>query len=121
MLAFGYAKRQLTQGKFFTDGIDFLLANSKADAIIVPDVRYADFKEDELQWVRNNFGILFHVSKTLSNGQVLKAPNEDELRNDPILKDNSDYEIIWPDGLNFDQCYDFFKKELKIESYGDIK
>jgi hypothetical protein len=121
MLAFGYAKRQLTKGKYFTDEIDRILESSAADAIIVPDVRYADFQDDELQWVFSNNGVLFHVSKVLKNGRILEAPNEDEKRNDPKLKDAAEYEIIWPDGLSLGECYDFFKKELNIENYGYIE
>ena len=101
----GGIKRYETEGKYWTNK-----AQKKADACkgvpIVTDIRYAEYKNDEVHWLKNkNKGVLVHIRKyceieTMNESQVRRVyfdpPNEDEKRNDPKLIEKADYSIEWP-------------------------
>lgn len=116
MVAFGFAKRRQTEGKYFTDIFDRYFSKSAADFVIVPDLRYADYQNDELDWARRYRALKIHVTKTI-NGKELTAPNEDEARNNPNLLGSADLRIYWPDGLNESDRYQFI---FKISSHSEL-
>ena len=77
------------------------------DIAIVTDVRFGEYGEnDEINWIKNKLnGILVHVSMyeahSDSNEGVLyrnfiPPANEEEFKNDPLLKENADYLVEWP-------------------------
>jgi len=108
MVAFGQAKRNFTQGRYFIDILDEKIRNSNYDFIIVPDIRFADFGFDELDWLMQKSGVLWYVEKTLENGEILGPPNEDEARNNPILKSNAHFKLVWPDKLSEEERFNFY-------------
>lgn len=59
--------------------------------IFVTDVRY----ENEIDWIHSLGGKAIHIHR---KGNV--APNQEELENDPILKNKADHHVSWKD---FDQ------------------
>jgi len=105
LVFYGGIKRYETKGQYWTDK-----AQKKADACkgvsIVTDIRYAEYENDEVNWVKGkNKGVLIHLRKyceieTMDNSQVKRIyfdpPNEDERRNDPKLIEKADYSIEWP-------------------------
>jgi len=105
LVFYGGLKRYETKGQYWTDK-----AQKKADACkgvpIVTDIRYAEYENDEVQWLKGkNKGVLIHLRKyceidTMDSGQVRRVyfdpPNEDEKRNDPKLMEKADYSIEWP-------------------------
>lgn len=99
MVGYGHAKRMTTQGMYFIKCFEKAAANIKADYYIIPDIRYADFEFDEVDWLKKNQGLLVHIRKHSldEKGKKVykKAPNEDEKRNDPRLKSLSDFKIDW--------------------------
>lgn len=105
LVFYGGLKRYETKGQYWTDK-----AQKKADACkgvpIVTDIRYAEYENDEVQWLKGkNKGVLIHLRKyceidTMDSSQVRRVyfdpPNEDEKRNDPKLMEKADYSIEWP-------------------------
>lgn len=98
LVAYGYAKRLDTQGKYFTDLLQRKMEVENADVYIISDLRYADNEADELFWLKNQGGKLVHIKRyNIESGKkkFIKAPNEDEKRNDPLLEAGADYNIVW--------------------------
>lgn len=103
LVFYGGLKRFQTGGKYWTD-----IAQKKAEACkgipVVTDVRYDDFENDEVSWVKSdNNGTLIHIRKYLEVDDLFERqrvyfdpPNEDEKRNDPKLISKADYLIEWP-------------------------
>ena len=103
LVFYGGLKRFQTDGKYWTDA-----AQKKVDACkstpIVTDIRYDDYKNDEVSWVKSkNKGILIHIRKYWEVEDLFEMqrhyfdpPNEDEKRNDPSLRSKADYHIEWP-------------------------
>ena len=120
LVFYGGIKRYETKGQYWTDK-----AQKRADACkgvpVVTDVRYAEYENDEVNWVKGkNKGVLIHLRKyceieTMDNSQVKRIyfdpPNEDERRNDPKLIEKADYSIEWPHIEN--ATTEEIKKELE--------
>ena len=90
------------------------------DYLFISDVRYNDFKKDEVYWVKEDLqGKLIHVSqyetsevldkknwpKTKMDKVFLPPANAEEERNDPTLKAEADYILEWErvDRINKDK------------------
>lgn len=115
MVAYGGALRKKTNGKYFTSIADsFIKMNQEIDYLIVPDIRYCEYPEDENVWLTKYDSKFLHVSRFLADGSILAAPNEDERRNDPILADEANISIRWG-GLSEEGCYKFLEENKIFE------
>lgn len=91
LVSYGKVLRIKTKGKFFTDFLEKKISEDDCDVAIITDVRYDEFDEDEIWWVKNRMsGVMIHLSR-----DGILPPNEDEEKNDPILKLKSDISIRW--------------------------
>ncbi len=115
LVAHGFVRRQQTQGKYWTKQIEgpLLEAMSKGIVPVVTDIRYAEYDEDEVYWIRNFGGKLayitrYEVKSTQDTWPVIEnvtkfhdqkifvqPPNEDERRNDPKLRAQANCIIEW--------------------------
>lgn len=94
---YGKVKRQQTEGKYWTDLLTKRVEMQAPDICIVPDVRYSQYPEDEVFWVKEKMnGVLIHVQRTDANGDVIPPANMDESINDKIVRDNADFRLEWP-------------------------
>jgi hypothetical protein len=98
LVVYGKIKRQQTEGKFWTNLLNKELdqALKEYDIVFITDVRYAYYPEDELNWIKkfkNN--ILIHISRFDEYNKIIPPRNLEEQLNDPILKQNSNYELAW--------------------------
>ena len=107
LVSWARKKRQETKGRFWVDKVqgevDDLISNNKN--VVITDIRYAEFICDEVHWLQRELGgILVHISlyewyTDVEEGarvkMFLEAPNEDEKRNNPILRENADYNVEW--------------------------
>lgn len=106
LVGYGGAKRAQTQGKYWTSLMDLelaYLAEDNVSVVIIPDIRYCDFEDDEVGWLLKKSGFLIHVSKELKDGTILQPANEDEERNDPVLQRAADFSVLWPE-QDFQEC-----------------
>lgn len=93
----GNFRRKQSNGKHWTNLLEKEIAKSNNHIAIVTDIRYDEYVEDEVFWIKNKMGgILIHVSLVEEDGRVLQAPNEEERRNDPRLKSKADISVGWP-------------------------
>lgn len=97
LVAYGYAKRRVSKGKYFTDILQTKLDPNTVS--IVTDIRYAEFDDDELHWAKRNNGVLVHIKKIIGydlNTPIFQAPpNEHEKENDPKLQAAANYKVEW--------------------------
>lgn len=118
MVSFGKIAREISDGKYWTNILEKKILQEKAlDFAIVTDVRYDEFEEDEVFWVKNKMGgVMIHVRR-FENGKVIEAPNEDERKNDPILEEKSDFSIEWETDLGMAEAVaeDLIERILKHE------
>jgi hypothetical protein len=108
-------KRNSSEGRHWLDKLNDNIINDKSKNFkIITDIRYDDYENDEVSWLKNELGgVLVHVSMYLGFTQVkaheeglsitqgklkkFKTPaNSEETRNDPKIKDKSDFQIEWP-------------------------
>ena len=105
LVSHGFVRRQTTKGAYWTGKIDSAIQESIENGIVpvVTDIRYAEFDVDELAWLSKSGGKLVHVTRyvehAIQNGEMVKTfiapPNEDERKNDPIIKERADFRVEW--------------------------
>jgi hypothetical protein len=94
---YGKVKRQQTEGKYWTALLDQRVGQLQPDICIVPDVRYQQYEQDEVIWLKSKpNSVLIHLQRVAINGEIVQPANMDETINDSIIQNSSDYKIIWP-------------------------
>ena len=94
---YGKVKRQQTEGKYWTNLLDKRVEDLKPDVCIVPDIRYLQYKEDEVVWLKSKpNNVLIHLQRIAINGEIVPPANMDESINDSIIQNSADYKIVWP-------------------------
>ena len=102
MIAHGNMMRKLTEGKHWTGLLEQKMYEkySDADYVLIPDIRFAEYIEDELYWLKYKMdGKLVHISRKVEdasgNKSILLPPNMHEQENDPKMNAAADYRVIW--------------------------
>jgi hypothetical protein len=108
----GATKRHASQGRHWINKLSDRMMKDKVQGFkIVTDIRYDEYENDEVSWLRNELnGILVHVSQFEYRREEVWVPsgeagtlvkkyrdpiNPEEARNDPRLKEKSDYQVEW--------------------------
>lgn len=104
-------KRLSSKGTYFTSFADSIIERDKIeykyDFIIIPDIRYAFYENDEAQWIKSKNGILINCERS-----GVFAPNAEEEIHYPAVKKLCDFTVQWPE-FNFDKIengLDFLNK-----------
>ena len=108
LVSYGASKRRETQGRHWIEQLNPQLKDLTHPACIT-DIRYDDYDFDEAFWLKNELGgLLIHISRfefLNNNKKFIEAPNEEERRNNPKLKDKADYLVEWPSFEdNIEEC-----------------
>lgn len=103
LVHYAAVKRKQTKGQYFVDFINKEYKNCNKPYFILTDLRFGFYfdkitqKGDEIGWVKENNGVILHISRYLPDPYAFILPaNEEERLNNPIIKDNADYKIKWP-------------------------
>jgi hypothetical protein len=107
---FGGLKRKQTQGRYWVEKLGAIIEKDKmSDVIIITDIRYGEEDVDEVHWLREELkGSLIHISQftnphsSLSERIYRQPPNDDEARNDPIMRKHADFRLEWGQFINED-------------------
>lgn len=116
-------KRIVSKGTYYTSLLEPRVNQCFFDnkIPIISDIRYAEYEEDEVFWIKNNRGIIIHVER-----DGVTPPNQDEAKNDPIIKKMADIKIKWH-SMNLENISEFMsmkgyntliKSKLYERSYG---
>jgi hypothetical protein len=106
LVAHGATKRSLTEGRHWIEKLhEKIIKGDRSKFKIVTDIRYDDYENDEVSWLKDELGgVLVHVSQYTEEPDTytdmlvkkFKAPaNTEEARNEPKLKEKSDFQIEW--------------------------
>jgi len=110
LVQFAKEKRLKSGGTYFTSLIDSVISRQSIkdiDYLIVPDIRYNIYPEDEVYWLKvKHNGILILVET-----EGVSAPNEEEAYNLPFVKEKVDFTISWPKFKNTNQESEPFVNE----------
>jgi hypothetical protein len=114
LVAYGKQRREESEGKYWTSIVEAKVGEMTEDIIIVPDIRYNQYPEDEAVWAKDT-GILVHLERyEEKNGEkVYTAPaNSEEKENDPLVKRAADFRLEWP-GLGKEPSIEDLSPELQ--------
>jgi hypothetical protein len=94
LLEYGKLQRNLTKGQYFIDKFEEK-NDSHSHVTIIPDIRYAEYENDEIYWLKNKKnGLLIFIER-----ENILGANETEKTNNVIIKKHADYVLKW-DTLN---------------------
>jgi len=87
---------------------------SENDIFCITDIRHFEYERDEIPWLKEeNKGLLIYVEKVFNDGSICKPANDDEAKNDPLLRKHADFIISWRHGDNRKFLKDFVKKQVE--------
>tara|TARA_B100001113_G_scaffold348466_1_gene342360 strand:- start:375 stop:1085 length:711 start_codon:yes stop_codon:yes gene_type:complete len=129
----GTLKRKETQGRYWIEQAEETIKSlyknclpqnltheggtQQKPFVFITDVRYNEYKKDEVYWVRNQLkGTLVHVEKFTPHANVNcnnvptgefthnspPAPNNSEKKNDPRVQKKADFLVKWQDHKNLE-------------------
>ena len=111
LLSHGKIRRNESKGRHWINKISEKVKDAAKDEkniVVITDIRYDEFAEDEVDWVKKELnGFFVHISKYTEDKGVKVfglPPNEDEAINNPKLIEKADYLIQWPDKLKEEQA-----------------
>jgi hypothetical protein len=87
LVEYGKMQRNKTQGRYFVDGFV-----PETDVVnILPDIRYVEYPEDEVYWLKNEVkGLLIFIKR-----QNIEDANDTEKVNNRIISNMADYILNW--------------------------
>ena len=107
MVFHGTTMRGLSNGRHWINKVDPLIKDKKHKNSIkvITDIRFNQYKRDEVNWLRNEIGgVLVHLRqysefKNIETGKTQKdflhPANIYEEINDPQIRENADYKLDW--------------------------
>jgi len=138
LVFYAKVKREESQGTHWVNKLGKkikTLPKTEVDRIIcIPDVRHAEYKKDEVAWIKKNKGILIHVKKyqiyeCFTHEKFYSIPvNSEEAYHTPRLEELADFVIEWQDTSPTPPENSHFSKasvkelfRLIIETIGETK
>ena len=132
LLSHGKIRRNDSKGRYWINKISEKVKDAAKDEkniVVITDIRYDEFAEDEVDWVKKELnGFFVHISKYTEDKGVKVfglPPNEDEAINNPKLIEKADYLIQWPNNLGEQQAKKYCNEVLIYirlsEIYDSIK
>lgn len=107
MLWKGYYHRVKTQGTYFHEILNKKISESDCDIAIITDLRYAEYENDEADFVKNKGGFIISLRRYEShseNYRIFAQPaNSDEEKNQKVIDENySNLALDWSTILDSD-------------------
>lgn len=103
LVSYGKKLRIESEGTHWTRLVEDVTKGFSEPVIIVPDIRYNFYENDEAKWVKRSGGPIIHVARYVIDEQTkekkwLEPPNEDEKINDPLVHAVADFSLSWATG-----------------------
>ena len=114
MVFHGTYMRKMTDGRYWVDFLKRQIERDKPEGIVcITDIRYDEYSPDEVGWLKDELGgTLVHISRykklkltkaieQISGADIseiksyTKPANDNELTNDPKIKEKADYHVEW--------------------------
>jgi hypothetical protein len=102
LVSYGKSQRIQSNGTYWTSIVeDEVTSWSKGldkSLVIIPDIRYDEYPNDEVSWIKNKMGgKLVYLDRLNSNGEAFSPANDDEKINAPKVKAKADVRVVWSD------------------------
>jgi hypothetical protein len=111
LVEYGKLMRNQTRGRYFIEKFK----HSNDTITIIPDIRYAEYKEDELFWIKNEEnGFLIFIEH-----EFVSDANQTEKVNNKIIKKQSDFKLSWST-LNENNPIDLQEINKTAEKIGNL-
>ena len=95
LVAVGKIKREQSHGQFWTGLVEEKMREGGPFQIpIVTDIRFNQYHNDEVSWLKSLGGFFVHITRILEDGFELPPANPTEQANDSSLKECADLKII---------------------------
>ena len=91
LVSYGCMMRDITEGRYWINKIDMLIEESRKSHFCLTDVRFPN----EVDYIHNNSGIVIHLSRLDTDGNLLKPANEEEAAQNPLILDKANYALTW--------------------------
>lgn len=113
LVEYGKLMRNNSQGRYFIDNFEY----SKNTINIIPDIRYAEYKKDELSWLKDEAkGVLIFLER-----EEISDANETEKINNKIIRNFADHYIKWgrlnEDDENEKTLINSYAREFLVKKY----
>ena len=113
LVEYGKLMRSYTEGRYFIDKFE----HCKNKITIIPDIRYAEYTNDEIFWLKNEKrGMLIFLERD----EIVDA-NETEQINNKIIKPLADHNIKWgrldENDITQKLLIDAYAKEFLFKKY----
>ena len=97
LVTVGKMRRLQSEGTYFTDELynNVLFLDKKPDFVIVPDLRYAHYPDDELSFFKSLNSFIINVDRVDQNGDMILPYNRDEEENSKKIKIHADCLVEW--------------------------
>lgn len=120
LVGHGEARRQATENQYWWQMCQNKITRCEAKNVIITDIRFCDeHNKDEYHWLRENNGILIHLSRLKRDGTLIGAPNQQEAHYDPKLEMLADFKLCWPTLDCYEKRLSFVKKNLDFDGILD--
>lgn len=122
LVAYGGVRRKQSKGKYWTSRLTEKATRfSKDSLVVITDIRYDEYEEDELFWLKKILGgQLVFIKRKFSDGTYNPPANSDERTNNKKLFKKADYINEWPDSLGSQYNLDGYAKNL-LSWYASIQ
>lgn len=126
IISYGEGRRKSTNGlafikQLFDDLYDiYSIVSSTGERIseaipIITDLRFKEYAYDEVDFCKEDKGLIIYVSKTDAAGNEILPIIPVEIKNDPQLRAAADYHVKWPDKLD-----EFQRKQYLLDNHADM-
>ncbi len=97
LVTYGGLQRKRSKGKYWTNKLNEHFIKSPHSIKIISDIRYFnEYPEDEFFWLKNKGGVTIFLERILPHGSIVPPANEDESKNNVLIKEAADITICWP-------------------------
>ncbi len=119
LVSHGCSMRDISNGQYWIKKIEPRVLEwiEKNNLVIITDVRFIN----ELHWIREHTGKVIYVERIQKDGSVLKPTNNEEIQNDPDMRNNSDLILSLNTVENPDSLLPSIGNALKLLDFVDTQ
>lgn len=95
LVFYGNFQRFKSNGSYWWKKLQPLTQEETKNWLIVTDIRYCQYEQDDYYFISKNNGTLIHLSREDKDGNLIKPANQQEEIYDPRMKCLSDIHFKW--------------------------
>lgn len=121
IVSYAKLKRDETLGRCWIDKLNKKIKKYESskdykqdDVLCITDIRYFEYKKDEVYWLKvERNGVFIYIDKFYKEiNENREFVNNEEFKNDPILRSSADYTVCWKHGDAKDNLLSQVNKSL---------